>query len=151
MELHVNCCVGPAVGRLRCDKPRRWRERSSARGTGKEREMPATKRATRRFDPQSTDWIGLRLAVLSNRYVGSLYPEIVRSQELQRDDVAVLICLSITDATTAQDIVRYTGRPKNSISRSVAGLEKRGLLSRTAHPQAGRAPSLAFTAPARTA
>jgi DNA-binding MarR family transcriptional regulator len=68
---------------------------------------------------------------------------------LQRDDVAVIVCLSITSATTAAEIVRYTGRPKNSISRSVMGLEEAGLLTRSSHPEDGRAAGLALTAQGR--
>jgi|SRR5471032_2855192 len=113
--------------------------------------MPVERRATLKFDPASSVWIGLRLVVISNRYVTSLYSQIDDQLGLQRDDVAVLACLSITDATTAQEIVRYTGRPKNSVSRAVTGLEASGFLSRAIHPHDGRAATLAVTAKGRRA
>src|SRR5476649_301275 len=113
--------------------------------------MPVERRATLKFDPASSVWIGLRLVVISNRYVTSLYSQIDDQLGLQRDDVAVLACLSITDATTAQEIVRYTGRPKNSISRAVTGLEAAGLLNRSTDPVDGRAATLALTAKGREA
>jgi len=99
-----------------------------------------------RFDADSIQWIGLRLAVISNRYNASLYAEVDRELQLQRDDVAVLACLEITAATTAQEIVRYTGRPKNSVSRAVTGLEAKGFLTRSTHPNDGRAATLSLTA-----
>jgi DNA-binding MarR family transcriptional regulator len=81
----------------------------------------------------------------SNRYLYQLYVELERRHKLLRDDVAVINCLSITSATTAQEIVRYTGRPKNSISRAVAELEAEGILRRAAHLRDGRASTLHLT------
>ena len=65
--------------------------------------------------------------------------------QLLRDDVAVINCLSITSATTAQEIVRYTGRPKNSISRAVTKLEAEGMLRRKPDQRDGRASTLSLT------
>jgi DNA-binding MarR family transcriptional regulator len=111
--------------------------------------MSAKRRPALKFDPTSPAWIGLRLAVISNRYAGALYSEIDDQLDLQRDDVAVMVCLSITTASTAQEIVRYTGRPKNSISRAVSGLEADGFLRRTTHPHDSRAVTLTLTAKGR--
>jgi DNA-binding MarR family transcriptional regulator len=107
--------------------------------------MSLKKRTTLKFDPASSAWIGLRVTVVSNRYVYPLYAELERKHKLLRDDVAVISCLSITSATTAQEIVRYTGRPKNSISRAVAKLEAEGRLCRKAHLRDGRASTLHLT------
>ncbi|MDP3172881.1 MAG: MarR family transcriptional regulator [Phenylobacterium sp.] len=98
-----------------------------------------------KFDPRSTQWLGMRLIVLASRYMQPLYAEIERRHALLRDESAVVTCLSITTAVTAQQIVRYTGRPKNSISRAVTALEARGLLSRSAHPDDSRASHLRLT------
>ena len=108
--------------------------------------MPAMTRTTLKFDPASLRWIGLRFTVVSNRYIYPLYAEIEKGYGLQRHDLSVIVCLSITNATTAQEIVRYTGNLKNSISRAVTNLERAGLLSRSTHPDDGRAASLALTA-----
>jgi DNA-binding MarR family transcriptional regulator len=107
--------------------------------------MKSRKRTTLKFDPLSSGWIGLRVAVVSNRYLYPLYAELERKHKLLRDDVAVINCLSITSATTAQEIVRYTGRPKNSISRAVTKLEANGILHRKAHLRDGRASTLTLT------
>ena len=106
----------------------------------------AAKPPALRFDPQSLAWIGLKLTVLSSRYMGPLNALMEQDQGLSRDDVTVTICLSITNATSAQDIVRYTGRPKNSVSRAVAGLEERGLLRRHADATDRRSSTLSLTA-----
>jgi DNA-binding MarR family transcriptional regulator len=103
------------------------------------------KRTTLKFDPESSAWIGLRVTVVSNRYLYPLNAELERKYNLLRDDVAVISCLSITSATTAQEIVRYTGRAKNSISRAVAKLEAEKILRRKAHLRDGRASALDLT------
>lgn len=107
------------------------------------------KRPALRFDPASLVWIGLRLTVLSSRYMAPVTALLERDQGLSRDDVTVTICLSITNATTAQEIVRYTGRPKNSVSRAVAGLEVRGILRRHTDASDRRSSTLSLTAHGR--
>lgn len=102
-----------------------------------------------RFDPASLDWIGLRLAVVSSRYMGPVNAGLERKLGLSRDDVTVATCLSITHATSAQEIVRYTGRPKNSVSRAVANLEERGFLRRVSDASDRRSSRLSLTARGR--
>jgi DNA-binding MarR family transcriptional regulator len=104
------------------------------------------KRPALRFDPNSLSWIGLRLTVLSTRYMGPINALLERDESLSRDDVTVTICLSITNATSAQEIVRYTGRPKNSVSRAVASLEERGVLRRCSDATDRRSSRLSLTA-----
>ncbi len=106
-------------------------------------------RSALRFDPNSLEWIGLRLTVVSSRYMGPINTELEQKQGLSRDDVTVTICLSITNATSAQAIVRYTGRPKNSVSRAVASLEERGLLRRYSDASDRRSSKLSLTARGR--
>lgn len=106
----------------------------------------APKRPALRFDPDSPAWIGLRLTVLSTRYMGPINALLERDQGLSRDDVTVTICLSITNATSAQEVVRYTGRPKNSVSRAVASLEERGFLRRHSDASDRRSSRLSLTA-----
>jgi DNA-binding MarR family transcriptional regulator len=105
-----------------------------------------SKRPALRFDPNSLSWIGLRLTVLSTRYMGPISALLEHDQDLSRDDVTVTICLSITNASSAQDIVRYTGRPKNSVSRAVANLEERGFLRRSSDSNDRRSSNLSLTA-----
>lgn len=105
---------------------------------------PATRPALR-FDPGSLAWIGLRLTVVTSRYMGPVHAFLERAHGLSRDDVTVTICLSITNATSAQDIVRYTGRPKNSVSRAVTSMEARGFLRRHVDANDGRSSELTLT------
>jgi DNA-binding MarR family transcriptional regulator len=107
--------------------------------------MISKKRTTLKFDPESPAWIGLRVTVVSNRYIYPLYAGLERKHKLLRDDAAVICCLAITSAATAQEIVRYTGRPKNSISRAVSKLEAEGILRRNSDPQDGRVSTLSLT------
>lgn len=109
----------------------------------------ATQRAALRFNPDSLAWIGLRLTVLSSRYMGPVNAVLELNQGLSRDDVTVTLCLSITNATSAQDIVRYTGRPKNSVSRAVTSLEERGFLRRHRDVSDRRSAKLSLTARGR--
>jgi DNA-binding MarR family transcriptional regulator len=112
--------------------------------TSKSKRTPAL-----RFDPGSLAWIGLRLTVLSSRYMAPVTAALEGAHGLSRDDVTVTICLSITNAQSAQEIVRYTGRPKNSVSRAVASLERRGVLRRHVDPADRRSSRLALTARGR--
>jgi DNA-binding MarR family transcriptional regulator len=104
-----------------------------------------TKPTALRFDPASPAWIGLRLTVLSSRYMAPINAVLERERGLSRDDVTVTICLSITNAGSAQEIVRYTGRPKNSVSRAVTSLEERGFLRRATDAADRRSSRLLLT------
>ena len=106
-------------------------------------------RSALRFDRASLAWIGLRLTVVASRYMGPINAELERTLGLSRDDVAVTICLSITNAASAQEIVRYTGRPKNSISRAVTSLEGRSVLRRDSDAHDRRSSRLSLTARGR--
>lgn len=103
------------------------------------------RRPALRFDPNSLAWIGLRLTVLSTRYMTPINALLEHDQGLSRDDVTVTICLSITNAASAQEIVRYTGRPKNSVSRAVTSLEERGVLRRDTDARDRRSSRLSLT------
>jgi DNA-binding MarR family transcriptional regulator len=92
------------------------------------------------------DWIGLRLSVISNRYNYPLYAAIERDHGLLRDEAAVILCLSLLgDGQTAQDIVGYTARPKNTVSRAVRKLEAGGTIRRHGDSSDARASRLYLT------
>lgn len=125
----------------------RWPTATSMRYT---KGMTKSKRQSAlRFNPESLAWIGLRLTVVSSRYMAPINTELEQEQGLSRDDVTVTICLSITNATSAQEIVRYTGRPKNSVSRAVTSLEERGFLRRYTDASDRRSSKLSLTARGR--
>lgn len=129
------------------DHRQRWPAAGQSRYTKTmERRKP---RSALRFDRASLAWIGLRLTVVSSRYIGPVNAELERRLAVSRDEVAVTTCLSITTAATAQQIVRYTGRPKNSISRAIASLEARGVLRRATDTADRRASTLSLTARGR--
>ncbi len=83
-------------------------------------------------------WTGLRLSAVANRYTHPLYAEIEQTHGLLRDEVVVIVMVGSGRASTAVEIVAYTGRPKNGISRAVRKLEAEGLLRREAHESDGR-------------
>jgi DNA-binding MarR family transcriptional regulator len=95
-----------------------------------------------------SEWIGLRLLSITNRYLAPVHAAIEDRYGLTRDDVAVIVHLA-SESATAQEIVRRTGRPKNSMSRSVVSLEQRGIIRRRPHPMDGRAAVLELTAKGR--
>jgi DNA-binding MarR family transcriptional regulator len=91
------------------------------------------------------EWIGLRLSVVSNQYTYPLYAEIERRHGLLRDEAAVVVCLSLREGATAQDIVEYTARPKNTISRAVRKLESQMIIRRESDIRDARAARLYLT------
>jgi DNA-binding MarR family transcriptional regulator len=109
------------------------------------RKPAAGSKSRAQFQPGSPNWSGLRLVGVVNRCMQPLYAELERRDGLLSDEAAIIVCLSITTAITAQQVARYTGRPKNSISRAVAALEARGLIGRSPHPEDGRAVRLELT------
>jgi DNA-binding MarR family transcriptional regulator len=122
----------------------RWPQTGSMRYT-KGMTTRSKRPSALRFDPNSLEWIGLRLTVVSSRYMAPINAELEQHQGVSRDDVTVTICLSITNATSAQEIVRYTGRPKNSVSRAVTSLEERGFLRRYTDASDRRSSKLSLT------
>jgi DNA-binding MarR family transcriptional regulator len=95
--------------------------------------------------PGMPNWAGLRLHVVDLRIMTPLYNKLQAEHGLFRDEAAMIVCLSITTATTAQQVIQYTGRPRNSISRAAISLAERGLIRRSAHPGDGRAALLELT------
>jgi DNA-binding MarR family transcriptional regulator len=91
------------------------------------------------------NWAGLRLHVVDLRIMGPLYNKLQTEHGLFRDEAAMIVCLSVTTATTAQQVIEYTGRPRNSVSRAAISLEERGLIRRSTHPVDGRASLLELT------
>src|SRR5207249_12251638 len=94
---------------------------------------PESRRAEDRMSADGSEWIGLRLLQITNRYLAPVHVAIEDRYGLTRDDVAVIVHLA-SGSATAQEIVRHTGRPKNSMSRSVVSLEQRGIIRRRPHP-----------------
>lgn len=76
-----------------------------------------------------------RLNYVANFYTGPIYKEIERRYGLTRPEYIVMFLLMLRPGLIARDIVALCGRPKNSISRAVATLGRRGYV--IAEPNGG--------------
>lgn len=68
------------------------------------------------------DWYSFRMILLGNHYSGPLFAALAKDHGLLRDDFLILAYLSDFGEMTANLIGALSGRPKNSISRSVIKL-----------------------------
>ena len=84
------------------------------------------------------DRFGLRLSLWSGFYTGPVFAEIERCFGIARDENNVLFALSVYGQLTASSIGLFLGRPKNSISRAVERLTRKGLITSSTDPSDGR-------------
>lgn len=98
---------------------------------------------------ENPSWFAFRFNYLSLRYNVPLYGAIERRYGLVRPQVAVIYSLGLRDMVTARDIGISYGFPKNTLSRAIASLEKRGLVTRRRHPTDKRSWLLSLTAEGR--
>ncbi|MFH1795587.1 MAG: MarR family winged helix-turn-helix transcriptional regulator [Pseudomonadota bacterium] len=91
-----------------------------------------------------------RLSFLVNFFTGPLYREVFDRFALDRAGFVILYTLSNQGNLVARDICLATGLPKNSISRSVADLLKRDLVTSRVDKTDKRARLLNITAAGRT-
>jgi DNA-binding MarR family transcriptional regulator len=90
-------------------------------------------------------WFAFRFNYLSLRYNIPLYGWVEREYGLPRPEYVVVYSLGLRDGVTARDISISYGFPKNSLSRAVNALERKGLVARTPHPTDGRSLVIALT------
>jgi MarR family transcriptional regulator, temperature-dependent positive regulator of motility len=83
-------------------------------------------------------WLAFRLNYLALRYNTPLYAWIDRTRGLSRVEYVVIYSLGLADRGQARDISETSGFPKNTLSRAIAKLEKRGLILREPQPGGGR-------------
>ena len=74
--------------------------------------------------------IGYRLAFLTNFWREPLLRRMERETGLIRPELTVLMCLSFRRNLNARDICEITEQPSNTVSRAVASLEKKALITR---------------------
>ena len=98
---------------------------------------------------ENPSWFAFRFNYLSLRYNIPLYGSIERRYGLVRPQVAVIYSLGLRDQVTARDIGISYGFPKNTLSRAIVSLEKRGLITRQRHPSDKRSWLLSLTAAGR--
>ncbi len=95
------------------------------------------------------DWHGRRMMLLGNYYSMPLFAEMQKRFDMLRDEYAVLGNLYDYGPMTAQTICALTGRPKNSVSRSVARLTASGRISSHVNPEDRRESILKLEEPGR--
>jgi len=79
-----------------------------------------------------------RISLVGNFFNGPVYVTIQKRHGLLRDEINTLFCLAHFPELTQTDICLVMGRPKNSVSRSIARLLQRGLISVRDDPDDGR-------------
>jgi MarR family transcriptional regulator, temperature-dependent positive regulator of motility len=90
-----------------------------------------------------------RFNYLGLRYNGPLYNWVEERFDLSRADFVVLYSLALMDGITASEIAASTAFPKNTLSRAVNRLTKRGLINRSAGAADRRQQNLTLTATGR--
>ncbi len=91
-----------------------------------------------------------RLNYIASFYAVPFYLALEQRIGISRPEYVILFCVMHRPGITAQEIVRATGRPKNSISFAVTGLEKKGLIVRRPSRADCRRMELRATAPGRS-
>lgn len=75
--------------------------------------------------------IGYRIAFLTNFWREPVLRQMEKDFGIIRPELTVLMCLSFRENVYARDICEVTEQPSNTVSRGVASLEKKGLLTRS--------------------
>ena len=94
-------------------------------------------------------WFAFRFNYIALRYNIPLYGWVEREYGLPRPEYVVVYSLGLRDGVTARDISVSYGFPKNSLSRAVNALERKGLVRRTPHPNDRRSLLVHLTAAGR--
>lgn len=90
-----------------------------------------------------------RFNYLGNRYNTPLYGWVAERFGLARAEFVILYSLGLVDGVTASEIAASTAFPKNTLSRAVNHLVKRGLIARHAGTADRRQHKLTLTAQGR--
>jgi DNA-binding MarR family transcriptional regulator len=100
--------------------------------TGMEEPHSASRKAIleRILTSPHVDLDGFRMSLWSGFYTNPVFVDIERRFGLLRDENNILFCLVNYGELTAKSICDVLGRPKNSISRAVERLIRRGLVRR---------------------
>lgn len=80
------------------------------------------------------DRFGFRMSLWAGLYAGPAFGEVEQRLGVTRDENNILFSLTVYGSTTAKVISDYLGRPKNSISRAVERLLRRGLIASEVDP-----------------
>jgi DNA-binding MarR family transcriptional regulator len=85
------------------------------------------------------------MAYMTNHYLGPVYKRIEVELGLTSPEFLSLMCVTLAPGINAIDISRVSGRPRNSVSRAVAALIRKDLLTVEPDRSDGRRKSLAAT------
>lgn len=86
-----------------------------------------------------------RISFLANFFTGPFYRDLGERHAISRPEFVILLGLSQQPALLARDICLATGLPKNSISRAVSDLLRKGLVAAEVDATDRRAKSLTLT------
>ena len=86
-----------------------------------------------------------RVNFVANFFIGPVYRQLDERFGVSRPEFVILYCLDQRAALVARDICRVSGLPKNSISRAVSDLLRKGLIEREVDPTDKRAKLLSLT------
>lgn len=89
--------------------------------------------------------VGYRIAFITNFWREPLLRRMEHEFNVTRPEWTALICLAYQDGLNARDICQITEQPSNTVSRGVAALEKKQLLTRVADGKDGRRTLLFLT------
>lgn len=90
-----------------------------------------------------------KMAFLVNFLRGPVLKQAERTEGIKRPEWTVLLCLSLRDGLTAQEIAQITGQTKVSLSRAVHALLAREAIARRGDADDRRRRSLHLTAEGR--
>jgi DNA-binding MarR family transcriptional regulator len=93
--------------------------------------------------------LSYRLNYVANSFVAALYARMQRDEGISRPEFIILLCLSVRNGITAQEVAEATHRPKNNLSRAVRSLESRGLVRRRTDPADQRRQPIEMTGAGR--
>lgn len=79
-----------------------------------------------------------RIAFITNFYREPLLRRMERESGLIRPEWTVLICLAYRDGLNPRDICEITEQPRNTVSRGVAALVRKGLVRQETDPEDAR-------------
>jgi len=89
--------------------------------------------------------LAYRIAFITNFYREPLLRRMEREFGLMRPEWTILICLTYRDGLNPRDICEITEQPRNTISRGVAALVRKGLVVQAPDPDDARRVLLRLT------
>jgi len=94
-------------------------------------------------------WLSFRINYLALQFNVPVYGFIERRHRLPRPEYVVLYSLALRNGIAAKDVVASTGFPKNTLSRAIQRLLRRGIIRRAASRTDRRSYVLHLTARGR--